>query len=46
MLERTVRTLEPKVRAAVAEARLIALGVRAGVRAGAAAYRRSRAPKR
>ena len=41
-----MRTLEPKVRKAVSEARLIALGVRAGVRAGTAAYKRSRAPKR
>ena len=38
-VERTVRVLEPKVRQAVAEAAVIARGVRAGVRAGVAAYR-------
>ena len=42
-IERTVRVLEPKVRRAVAEAAVTVLGVRAGVRAGVAAYRESRA---
>jgi hypothetical protein len=41
-VERTVRVLEPKVRLAVAEAAVIARGVRAGVRAGVAAYRQGR----
>ena len=41
-VERTVRVLEPKVRQAVAEAAVIARGVRAGVRAGVAAYRQGR----
>jgi hypothetical protein len=45
-VERTVRVLEPKVRQAVAEAKLITRGVRAGVRAGVAAYREGRPPKR
>jgi predicted metal-dependent hydrolase len=43
---RTVRALEPKVRQAVAEATVIARGVRAGVRAGVAAYRTGRPRKR
>jgi len=38
-VERTMRVLEPKVRQAVAEATVIARGVRVGVRAGVAAYR-------
>ncbi len=45
-VERTVRALEPRVRQAVAEAAVIARGVRAGVRAGVAAYRESRPRKR
>ena len=45
-VERTVRTLEPRVRQAVAEAAVIARGVRAGVRAGVAAYREGRPRKR
>jgi len=45
-VERTVRALEPKVRQAVAEATVIARGVRAGVRAGVAAYREGRSRKR
>src|SRR2546425_9237219 len=43
---RTVRVLEPKVRRAVVEAKVIARGVRAGVSAGVAAYREGRPPKR
>jgi hypothetical protein len=45
-VERTVRVLEPQVRQAVAEAAVIARGVRAGVRAGLAAYREGRSRKR
>jgi hypothetical protein len=45
-VEHTVRALEPKVRQAVAEATMIARGVRAGVRAGVAAYREGRRRKR
>ena len=45
-VERTVRALEPRVRQALAEAALIARGVRAGVRAGVAAYREDRPRKR
>jgi hypothetical protein len=45
-VERTVRALKPKVRQAVAEAAMIARGVRAGVRAGVAAYREGRPRKR
>jgi hypothetical protein len=41
-VERTVRALEPRVRQAVAEAAVIARGVRAGV----AAYREGRPRKR
>jgi hypothetical protein len=40
-VERTVRVLEPKVRQAVAEAAVIARGVRVDVRAGVAASRGS-----
>src|SRR5439155_1448227 len=43
---RTVRVLEPKVRRAVVEAKVIARGVRAGVSAGVAAYREGHPPKR
>ena len=43
---RTVRVLDPKVRRAVVEAKVIARGVRAGVSAGVAAYREGRPPKR
>jgi hypothetical protein len=45
-VEHTVRALEPKVRQAVAEAAVIARGVRAGARAGVAAYREGRSRKR
>jgi thiazole synthase ThiGH ThiG subunit len=45
-IERSVRALEPKVRSAVAEATRIARAARAGVKAGAAAYRAGRPPKR
>jgi hypothetical protein len=45
-VERTVRALEPRVRQAVADAAVIARGVRAGVRAGVAAYRAGRPRKR
>jgi hypothetical protein len=45
-VERTVRVLEPKVREAVAEAAVIARGLRVGVRAGVAAYREGRRRKR
>jgi hypothetical protein len=45
-VERTVRTLEPKARRAVAEAAVIARGLRVGVRAGVAAYREGRKRKR
>jgi hypothetical protein len=45
-VERTMRVLEPKVRQAVAEAAIIARGVRAGVRAGVAAYRQGPPRKR
>jgi hypothetical protein len=45
-VERTVRALEPRVRRAVAEATVIARGVRAGVRAGVAAYREGRPRRR
>jgi uncharacterized alpha-E superfamily protein len=45
-MERAVRTLEPKLRSAVAEATRIARAARAGVQAGAAAYRADRPPKR
>jgi hypothetical protein len=44
-VERTMRVLEPRVRKAVAEAALITRGVRAGVRAGVAAYRQGRTRK-
>jgi hypothetical protein len=44
-VERTVRMLEPRVRHAVAEATVIARGVRAGVRAGVAVYREGRPRK-
>ena len=43
---RTVRVLEPKVRQAVDEAKVIARGVGAGVRAGVAAFREGHPPKR
>ena len=38
---RTLRTAEPQVRQAVAEAERVGRGLRAGMRAGAAAYRAS-----
>lgn len=43
---RAVQVLEPRVRKAVVEAKMIARGVRAGVSAGVAAYREGRPPKR
>ena len=45
-VERMIRRTEPRVREAVAQASLLSLGFRAGVRAGAAAYRAGRAPRR
>jgi predicted metal-dependent hydrolase len=45
-LERAMRRAEPRVREAVAQAALLSRSFRVGVRAGAAAYRASRAPKR
>jgi hypothetical protein len=45
-VERSLRVLEPRVRQAVAEAAVIARGVRAGVRAGVAAYREGHGRKR
>jgi len=45
-LERAMRRAEPRVREAVAQATLLSRSFRVGVRAGAAAYRSSRAPKR
>jgi len=45
-VERALRRTEPRVREAVAQATLISRSVRVGVRAGAAAYRAGRAPKR
>jgi hypothetical protein len=38
-IARTIREAEPRVRRAVAEATRLSRGLRAGVRAGAAAYR-------
>ena len=45
-LERAMRRAEPRVREAVAQATLLSRSFKVGVRAGAAAYRASRAPKR
>jgi hypothetical protein len=45
-LERAMRRAEPRVREAVAQATLLSRSFRVGVRAGTAAYRASRAPKR
>jgi hypothetical protein len=45
-VERMIRRTEPRVREAVAQAALLSRSVRTGVRAGAAAYRAGRAPKR
>jgi hypothetical protein len=45
-LERAIRRTEPRVREAVAQATLLSRSFKVGVRAGAAAYRASRAPKR
>jgi hypothetical protein len=45
-VERVIRRTEPRVREAVAQATLLSRSFRAGVRAGAAAYRAGRAPKR
>jgi hypothetical protein len=41
-----MRRAEPRVREAVAQATLLSRSFKVGVRAGAAAYRASRAPKR
>jgi hypothetical protein len=45
-VERMIRRTEPRVREAMAQAALLSRSVRVGVRAGAAAYRAGRAPKR
>jgi hypothetical protein len=45
-VERVIRRTEPRVREAVAQAALLSRSFRVGVRAGAAAYRAGRAPKR
>ncbi|PYN89868.1 MAG: hypothetical protein DMD87_04045 [Candidatus Rokuibacteriota bacterium] len=45
-VERMIRRAEPRVRDAVAQAALLSRSFREGVRAGAAAYRAGRAPKR
>ena len=45
-VEKVIRRTEPKVREAVAQAILLSRSLRVGVRAGAAAYRAGRAPKR
>ncbi len=45
-LARAMRRAEPRVREAVAQATLLSRSFKVGVRAGAAAYRASRAPKR
>jgi hypothetical protein len=45
-VERAMRRTEPRVREAVAQAALLSRSLKAGVRAGAAAYRAGRAPKR
>jgi predicted metal-dependent hydrolase len=45
-LERAMRRAEPRVREAVAQATLLSRSFKMGVRAGAAAYRAGRAPKR
>ena len=45
-VERIIRRAEPRVREAVAQATLLSRSLRVGVRAGAAAYRAGRAPRR
>ena len=45
-VERMMRRAEPRVREAVAQAALLSRSFKAGVRAGTAAYRAGRAPKR
>jgi len=45
-VERMIRRTEPRVREAVAQAALLSRSFRVGVRAGAAAYRAGRAPRR
>jgi len=45
-VERMIRRAEPRVREAVAQAALLSRSFRVGVRAGTAAYRAGRAPKR
>jgi hypothetical protein len=45
-LQKTMRQAEPRVRQAVDEAARIGRGLRAGVRAGSAAYRSGRRPKK
>ncbi|MBI2216496.1 MAG: hypothetical protein HYU51_04285 [Candidatus Rokubacteria bacterium] len=41
-VERAMKSLEPRVRRAVEQTQVVARGVRAGIRAGAARYRGSR----
>jgi hypothetical protein len=45
-VERMIRRTEPRVREAVAQAALLSRSFRVGVRAGTAAYRAGRAPRR
>jgi hypothetical protein len=45
-VERMIRRTEPRVREAVAQATLLSRSLRVGVRAGRAAYRAGRPPKR
>ena len=45
-VERAIRRAEPRVRQAVAQAALLSRSLQIGVRAGAAAYRAGRAPRR
>jgi len=45
-VERAMRRAEPRVRQAVAQAALLSRSLKVGVRAGAAAYRAGRAPRR
>lgn len=45
-VERMIRRTEPRVREAVAQAALLSRSFQVGVRAGTAAYRAGRAPKR
>ena len=43
---RALRTVEPQVRDAMTEAARVARGLRAGVRAGAAAYKKAGSPRK